>query len=42
MAVRSQPARRTTDRIESLAVWILIAAGLLVVLLVMHRLPGPR
>lgn len=33
MAVRSQPARRTTDRIESLAVWILIAAGLLVVLL---------
>ena len=24
MAMRSQPARRTTDRIESLAVWILL------------------
>jgi hypothetical protein len=33
MAVRTQRARRTTDRIENLAVWILIAAGLLVVLI---------
>jgi hypothetical protein len=33
MAMRTQPARRRTDRIEDVAVWILIAAGLLVVLL---------
>jgi hypothetical protein len=33
MAMRTQPVRRRTDRIEDVAVWILIAAGLLVVLL---------
>jgi hypothetical protein len=33
VVVRSRPARRTTDRIEDLAVWVLIAARLLVVLL---------
>jgi hypothetical protein len=31
MAMRTQQARRRTDRIEDVAVWILIAAGLLVV-----------
>lgn len=32
MAPRTRPARRMTDRIEDVAAWVLIAAGLLVVL----------
>jgi hypothetical protein len=32
MAPRTKPARRTTDRVEDMAAWILIAAGLLVAL----------
>ena len=32
MALRINSARRTTDRIEDMAAWVLIAAGLLVVL----------
>jgi hypothetical protein len=33
MALHIKPARRTTDRVEDMAAWILIAAGLLVALL---------
>jgi hypothetical protein len=32
MAMRTNSARRTTDRLEDMAAWVLIAAGLLVVL----------
>jgi hypothetical protein len=32
MALRTNSARRTTDRLEDVAAWVLIAAGLLVVL----------
>jgi hypothetical protein len=33
MAPRTNSARRTTDRMEDMAAWVLIAAGLLVLLL---------
>jgi len=33
MTLHTKPARRTTDRIEDMVAWILVAAGLLVVLL---------
>ena len=33
MALRTNPARRTTDRLEDVAAWVLMAAGLLVVLI---------
>jgi len=32
MALRTDSARRTIDRLEDLAAWVLIAAGLLVLL----------
>jgi len=32
MAPHTKSARRTTDRVEDVAAWVLIAAGLLVVL----------
>ena len=32
MALRSRQARRWTDRVEDLAAWVLLAAGLLLVL----------
>ena len=32
MALHTKPARRTSDRVEDVAAWVLIAAGLLVVL----------
>jgi hypothetical protein len=32
MAPHTKPARRTTDRVEDMAAWVLIAAGLLVAL----------
>ena len=32
MALRTKSARRTSDRVEDLAAWVLVAAGLLVVL----------
>ena len=32
MALRTKSARRTSDRVEDLAAWVLVAAGLFVVL----------